>query len=161
GADDRDALPIRRPRLDDVLGQGEAVVAEEPLDAADADRLVVLAAVAGLLAGVVADAPGDRGEGHVLFDQRVGVAVAPLLDQVEVGLDFLAGRAGVVAGRELVLVDRPDVAPVAGRKERLAETLVRSGRHPRERDLQVLGDSRAPGRHSMPLLSKLSAVSLA
>ena len=56
------AATSTRPALLDRL------VAEEPLDRVDPDRLVELAAVAGGLAGVVADPPHDRRERVVLHD---------------------------------------------------------------------------------------------
>ena len=90
------------------------LVAEEPLDGVDADGLVELAAVARGLAGVVADPADDRGErvvGHDLAPRRF---VAPLLRVVEPPLDVLPGRAGVVARRQQVDVDRPLGAPGAG-----------------------------------------------
>src|SRR5439155_24196820 len=64
GSDDRDLLAVRRSSLYHVVRQCLAEIAEEPLDGADRNRLVVLAAIARLLARVVADAAGDRRKRH-------------------------------------------------------------------------------------------------
>ena len=115
--DDRDLPAVRRAGLHDVARQGLTEVAEEPLDRADGDRLVVLPAVAGLLAGVVAHAARHGRERHVLLDERVRVEVLAAFHEVQVALDLLVRAACVVAGRHLVPVDRPREAPVARREE--------------------------------------------
>ena len=116
GSDDRHFLAVRRPGLDDVARQRLSEVAEEPLDGADGNRLVVLAAIARLLARVIADAAGHRRERHVLLDQRVGIEVFAALHQIQIALDLFVGAARVVARRHLVAIHRPDRAPVAGRE---------------------------------------------
>src|SRR5207253_6459962 len=104
-------------------------VSQEALDAPDADRVVVLAPVAGGLARVVADATRDRGERHHVLDRGVALQVSAVLDRVQVALDGLTGRAGVVAGRLLVPIDGPHVAEVAGREQQLPVRLRGRGGH--------------------------------
>ena len=119
-------------------------VADEALDRVDADRLVELAAVAGRLAGVVADAAHDGGEGVVLHDPAPGTLVAgtALLGLVEPALDVLTRGAGVVAGRHPVRVDGtlgapgarlvgPAGADVQGDRERLVHHSSPSGSSPK------------------------------
>jgi hypothetical protein len=91
-------------------------IAEKALDRANRNGFIVLPAVAGLLARVVAHAARDRGEGHVFLDERVRIEIFAALHQVEIALDFCVGAASVVARRQLVSIDRPDRAPVAGGK---------------------------------------------
>ncbi len=145
--DDRDRLAVRRTGLHDVLRKGQAEVAEEPLDRANRNGLVVLATVTGLLAGVIADAAGHRGERHVLLDQGVGVEVLAALHQVEIALDLLVRAARIVTGRHLVVVHGPDRAPVARRKEVLPLFLRGRWGDSGERHLQPVGNMSAFGRH--------------
>ena len=149
GADDGDRGPVQRRQrvLDRLLGEVQAVVAEEALHAADADRLVVLGPVAGRLARVVADPAGDRRHRVVFHDREVAVEVALVLHEVQVLLDLLAGRAGVVARRRLVLVDRPEEPEVAGGEEPLAFFLGRGRGHPGDGQLQVRRDPGAAYGH--------------
>ena len=115
GADDEHALARSRasgganfqPLLD-------RLVAEEALDRIDADRLVELAAIARGLARVIADASHDRGQRIVLGEHAPGRFVVARLGVVEPALDVLAGRAGVIAGRQPIDVQRPVGAPGAG-----------------------------------------------
>src|SRR6266545_4632002 len=145
GADHGDVLAVERRQRwrDRVVGQRQAVVAEVALDVADADGLVVVLAVTGALAGVVADPTGDRGHRVVFHDGQVAVQEALVLDVVEVLLDLLAGGARVVAGRHLVAVDGPEEAEVLGREQLLAGLLGGCRRDAGEREPQVLGDSGA------------------
>jgi hypothetical protein len=83
----------------------------------DGDRAVQFDPVAGRLARVVADPPGDRRHRVVLENRDVPVEIAVVFDVIQVLLDLLAGRAGVVAGRRLVAVDRPvepETRPTSG-----------------------------------------------
>ena len=82
-------------------------VAEEAVDGVDRHRRVELGAVAGGLAGVVAGAPVRRRQRVLLHVLEPGLAVAPGLRLGQPGLDVLARRAGVVARRHQVAVDRP------------------------------------------------------
>ena len=113
GTDHQDPLPRRFARFDGpaIL---EGLIAEEALHGVDAHRLVDLAAVAGALAGVVADPPHDGGEGVVGHDLPPGLLVVALLGMEEPGLDVLPRRALVVAGRHPVEIDRAEGAPGAG-----------------------------------------------
>src|SRR5205814_9784569 len=96
-SDDRDLLAVGRAGFHDVARQRLPEIAEEPLDGADRDRLVVLAAVARLFARVIADAARDRRERHVFLDERVGVAILPGLNEIQICLNLFVGYAGVVA----------------------------------------------------------------
>ena len=60
-----------------------------------------------------------------------------VLDEVEVLLDLLAGRAGVVARRGLVLVHRPEEPEVAGGEEPLTLFLGRWRGHTGDGQLQM------------------------
>ena len=105
----------------------ERHVAEEPLDGVDADRLVDVLAVAGVLARVIADAAVHGRHRVVADDDLPGLAVAAGLRLGEPGLHVLAGRAGVVAGRQAVDVERalrPD-----GRSGRSGGGVLRFGGH--------------------------------
>src|SRR5581483_4382329 len=143
GPDDGDCLAVERRDLDRLLGELKAEVTEEPLHGPDADGFVVFRAVAGRLARVVADPAGDAWHRVVLEDRAVTVEVAVVLDEVQVLLDLLAGGAGVIAGRGLVLIDRAEEAEVAGGKEPLAFLLGGRGSDARDGKPQVLGDVRA------------------
>ena len=94
-----------------LVGRGgppltECHVSQEPLDRMDADRFVNLLAVAHLLARVIADAAMDRRHRIVADDDVPGLAVVASLRLGEPGLDVFAGRAGVVARRQAVHIDR-------------------------------------------------------
>src|SRR5262249_62081362 len=102
---------------------------------------------AARLAGVVAEPPGDRRHRVVFGDGQVAVEEALVLDVVQVLLDLLAGRAGVVARRRFVPVDRPVEAEVPGGEQPLAFLLRRRGSHSRDRELQVRRDPGAAYRH--------------
>ena len=80
-------------------------VGHKPLQGHDVDRLVHLAAAAGVLAAVVADPPADGGEGVVFQDGAVSVGVASLGDEGHVALGALVDGAGVTAGRCAQLLD--------------------------------------------------------
>jgi hypothetical protein len=116
GTDDQHPLAAGLDLDLDLPAALDRLVAEEALDRVDADRLVELAAVAGGLAGVVADPPHDRRQRVVLHQLAPGplVTALPLLGLVQPGLDVLPGRTGVVAGRQAVDVDGPLGAPAAG-----------------------------------------------
>ena len=146
-ADDGDFLAVRLAGLDHVVRQCLSEIAEKPLDRANRDGLIVLSTVAGLLARVIAHSAGDRREGHVFLDERVGVQILAALHQVEIALDLLVGSASVVARWQLVPVHRPDRSPVAGGKQVLPFFLRRCGRDAGERDLEPVGDACAFGRH--------------
>jgi len=93
----------RRPGQRPATLQRE--VAEEALERVDRHRLVELRPVAGVFAGVVADAPLDRGERVVGHEELPGLLVTARLDRGEPRLDVLAGRARRVAGGQEVDVD--------------------------------------------------------
>ena len=127
-----------------ALGVGDAESALEAAPARsdehdpEADRFVQLRAVAGALAGVVADPAHHRGHRIVGRQQAPGRFVVAGLGVVEPALDVLARRAGVVAGRQAVHVLRADRPPGAGvvgeagaRVERDGEGLAHGARRPR------------------------------
>ena len=84
----------------------ESLIAEEPLHRVDAHRFIEVRPVAARFAWVVADASHCGGQGIVLHDLPPGILVAALLGVAEPQLDVLAGRAGVVARRQPIQVDR-------------------------------------------------------
>ncbi len=138
GADDQHALAGFARRRRELPAALDRLVAEEALDRIDADRLVELAAVARALARVVADAPHDGGQRIVRGQRAPGGLVVAALGVVEPALDVLAGRAGVVAGRQPVEIDRPRRAPRAG--------LVGEARADVERDREGLVHGAPPSR---------------
>ena len=106
GADHEHALArllVRRLEPPPLLNRA---IAEEALDGMDADRAVQLLAVAGALAGVIADPAVHSGHGVVRDQGPPGPLETPGLSLGEPRLDVLAGRAGMVARREQVDVDR-------------------------------------------------------
>ena len=114
GADDEHALAGRLGVRGQAPALADRLVAEEALDAVDADGLVELRAVAGGLARVVADASHHGGQRVVLDELAPRRLVVAGLGVVEPVLDVLAGRAGVVARRQPVHVHGPLLAPGAG-----------------------------------------------
>ena len=76
GADDEHALAGRRRGDLDLPALRDRLVAEEPLDRVDPDRLVELGAVADALARVVADPAHHGRERVVLHDLAPGALVA-------------------------------------------------------------------------------------
>ena len=54
---------------------------------------------------MIADPPADSGEGIVFFNDPQGVLVAPFMDEGDVALGPLAGRAGIPAGGDASLLD--------------------------------------------------------
>ena len=78
---------------------GRALVAGRPVQGADGDGVVDLAAAALGLAVARADAAEDAGEGQVVGDDRRGAGQVALLDALEERRDVDVGRAGRRAGR--------------------------------------------------------------
>src|SRR5581483_320147 len=116
GADDEHPLAGRRGEAVDAPAAPDRLVAEKALDGVDPDGLVEPTAVARGLAGVVADPAHDRRKRVVFHDPPPGalVLLPACLRLVQPLLDVLAGRAGVVARRQPVDVDRPLRPPAAG-----------------------------------------------
>ena len=114
GADDQHALAARLGVERELPATPYRLVAEEALDAVDADGLVELASIAGGLAGVVADASHDRRQRVVADELAPRGLVVTGLRVVEPLLDVLARRTGVVARRQAVNVTRAFVAPGSG-----------------------------------------------
>ena len=106
GADDEHALARGRLVGRDRPAFLEGHVAQEAFDGVNAHRFVELAAVAGVLAGVVAHTAVDRGKGVVPDDDLPRVSIPAGLSLGQPRLDVLSGRAGVVAGRKAVDVER-------------------------------------------------------
>ncbi len=115
--DNGNFLSIGRPSLHHVALQRLSEVPQKTLDRTNRDGFVVLSAIASLLARVITHATGDRGKRHIFLDERVGVEILPALHKVQIALDLFVRSAGVVAGRHLVPVDRPDRAPIPRRKQ--------------------------------------------
>jgi hypothetical protein len=106
GTDDQHALagcePVNRHRP--VLRHCE--VAQKPLNGVNTDGAVELPAIAAGFAGMIADTPVHCRQ-WIVADQRFPCgAVLSSLRQCEPRLDVLAGRAGGVAGRKQVDIDR-------------------------------------------------------
>jgi len=83
---------------------GNSLVAEEALDGVNAHGAVQMLAVAARFAGVVAHAPVNGGERIVADQHFPRILEAACLRMVEPALDVLAGRAGVIAGRQQIHV---------------------------------------------------------
>ena len=121
GADDEDAVAGVVAGMVEPPAVRDGHVAQVALDGVDRDGLVEVAAVAGGLARVVADAAVDGRERVVPHELAPGVLGIGLLDQAQPLLAVLARGAGVVARRQQVDIDRharadrPDAAG-AGRK---------------------------------------------
>jgi len=106
GADDGHLLALFLLDRGDVFRRVvEVQVGHEALEVHDVDGLLDPAAHAGLLAGVVADAPADGGEGVFLLDELEGFLVLAGGDQGHVALHADVGGAGRLAGRRAELVD--------------------------------------------------------
>ncbi len=102
-------------------------IAEETLDGVDAHLLVGEGAVAGVLAGVVADPAVDRRKRVVLDQGLPGGLIVAGLGQRQPALDVLASRAGVVARRQEIHINR---TARAKRARTLAEPVgVQAGGH--------------------------------
>jgi len=89
-----------------VYGQ----VPEIPLHCVDADGHVQHGAITGALAGVVTDPAVHGGQGIVASQNFPRPAETPGMDFRQPGLDVLARRAAIVAGRQIVHVFRPATA---------------------------------------------------
>src|SRR5205807_4512475 len=81
---------------------------------------IVLAPVAGLLARMVAHSTGNRREGHVILNERIGVQILSALQESEIALDFFVSSTGVIVRGQLVSVHRSDGTPVSGGKQVLS-----------------------------------------
>ena len=88
-----------------VFLQGQ--IAQKPLDGVDADRGIELAAIAGGLAGMVADPAVDTRHRVVLGQTLPSLLETARLRVRQPSLDVLARRTGVVAGGQQIHVDRP------------------------------------------------------
>jgi len=73
----------------------------------NAHRALDLTAIAVALAGVVADATMNGGEGVVLNEKLPGASVVTFYNFREPTLDVLASRTGCIAGRKKVQIDGP------------------------------------------------------
>jgi len=82
-------------------------VAEKPLDGVDADGAVEFLAIAVILARMVTDAAVNCRQWIVSHERQPRLAVPALPRVGEPGLNVLASRAGVIAGRQEVDVNRP------------------------------------------------------
>ena len=100
-------LPFRRLWRHSRLGID--FVGHESLQRMDVDRVIQLAAVAGILTAVVAYAPADAWEWVVLLDDTKRVIVPPFANQSDVPLSPLSRRAGVATRRDATLLYREGV----------------------------------------------------
>ena len=92
----------------------DRLVAEETLDRIDADGFIDLRPVTGALAGVIADPPHHGGHRVVLRELAPGTFVVARFRVVEPRLNIFTGRAGMIARRQAVHIDRTHGAPGAG-----------------------------------------------
>ena len=106
GADHQHALAALGRRRREAPALPDRLVAEETLDRIDADRFVDLGAIAGAFARVIADAPHDRRQRIVLRQHAPGALVIAGFGVRQPALDVLARRAGVIAGRQAIDIDR-------------------------------------------------------
>ena len=118
GTNDQHALAawrgVDRERPSFVCGQ----IAEKALDGVDADCAVELLAIALVFARVVAD-PAVHGRQRIVADERLpSLAIAVQPAQGEPSLDVLAGRAGMIAGRQEIDIDRTARAHRSGARLR-------------------------------------------
>ena len=147
GPDDGNFLTVWLAGLDYVACQGLSEIAKKALDRANRDGFIVLAPVAGLLARMVAHSTGNRREGHVFLNERIGVQILSALHEIEIALDFFVGSTGVIARGQLVSVHRSDGTPVSGGKQVLS-LFLRWGRGDTgEGDGKPVRDVRALSRH--------------
>jgi hypothetical protein len=114
GADHQHPLAALGHRGGEPPAALDRLVAEEALDRVDADRLVDLGAIARAFARVIAHPSHHGGERIVLRQRAPGGFVVAFLRMEQPGLDVLARRTGVVAGRKAVDVDRARGAPRTG-----------------------------------------------
>ena len=85
-------------RHGDLDGARIHLIGGQALEFADGHRLVHLAAPAGVLAAVGADAPQHAGQRQVVHDDFQGLGVFALAHHLNVALDVDARRAGQAAG---------------------------------------------------------------
>ena len=71
----------------------------------DGQLLVNVFAGTLTLAGMMADAAADTGEGVFLFEEFEGLVIPAILDQGDITLDADMGRTGGLAGRGSALAD--------------------------------------------------------
>src|SRR5215218_9535397 len=114
GADDEHTVPGLGGGRREAPAAFDRLVAEEALDRVDADRAVNGRAVARALAGVIADPPHHGRQRVVLNERAPGALVIAGFGVKKPALDVFARRAGVVAGRQAVDIDRALGAPGAG-----------------------------------------------
>ena len=127
GADDKRALA----RFHGGLVEGPALfdgeIAEEALDRIDADGDIENRPIASGFAGVIADASHAGGQRIVSRQRAPGRFVVAGFGVAQPALDVLARRAGVVAGRQTVDIDRPFRAPASGVVELARADVERDG----------------------------------
>ena len=112
-SDDQNALAAVRCRRQKLPALSDCLIPEKSLDRIDPDRLVNLGAIAGSLAWVIADAAHHRRERIVLREDAPRVLVIAGFGVRQPILDVLARRAGVIARRQAIHIDRPGSAPGA------------------------------------------------
>ena len=92
-------------RLHQFAGLRIDLVSDEPFESPDVDGLIHLTPVAGDFTGVVANPTADAGEWVVHLDHPHGVGPAALMDEGDVALSPLPGRAGIPARGDAELLD--------------------------------------------------------
>jgi hypothetical protein len=80
----------------------------------DAHRFIQLTTIAGRFTGVITHATMNRGEGIVLHNFAPRFFVFSFFCFIQPPLNILPGWAPLIAGRQMVNVDRAPGAPIAG-----------------------------------------------
>ena len=117
-----------------VLGAGAArldavLLGDVPLQGADRDGLVDVAAPAGVLAGRGADAAADRGEGIGRPRDEEGLLVTPLGDQLDVAAGVgLDGAARLALDLRLPVLEVGELHAYGHVSPRVWWTVLRDGR---------------------------------
>jgi hypothetical protein len=82
------------------------LIGHKPLQGPDIDRLLYMAAIAGCLTAMVANAPADAREGIVHLNHPQRIIPAPFPNQSDVPLGALTRWAGIPARGNALLLDR-------------------------------------------------------
>ena len=148
GSDDEDAVSGGIDGLDELPALLDGEVTEVTLDGVNGHCAVEVGAVAGHLAGVVADTTVDGREGVVGSELTPCLLLLMSLDETQPFLDVLARRATGITRREHVEVDgsagagRGDATCRAGEVRTCGDVLVL----PDDVPVLVVGDGRVTRR---------------
>src|SRR5947209_1209120 len=152
GTDDEHALAALLRRRREAPSALDRLIAEKALDRVDADGLVDLRAVATGFAWVIADPAHDRRHRIVLGENAPGAFVIAGLGVKQPVLDIFTGRAGMIARRQPVHINRPFGAPGARVVGKTRSNVKRDG----ERVLHQMSPSAATRLNSAILRSAMA-----